>query len=104
MIGLHQGLILSPCLFTLVLDVLIKHIQDLVPQCMLFTNNIVLIEESREELNGKLELWRKALEAHGKTKYMEYMFSKRCTNSNLKVKIEDNTIQVAQFMYLESII
>ena len=34
------------------------------PWCMLFAHNIVLVGESREEINEKLELWRKALEAH----------------------------------------
>ena len=34
------------------------------PWCMLFAHNIVLVGESREEINKKLELWRKALEAH----------------------------------------
>jgi len=35
-IKLHQGSTLSPYLFTLVLDVLIEHIQKLSPRCMLF--------------------------------------------------------------------
>ena len=35
-IGLHQGSSLSPYLFTLVLDVLTEHIQELAPRCMLF--------------------------------------------------------------------
>ena len=34
-IGLHQGSTLSPYLFTLVLDVLTEHIQELTPRCML---------------------------------------------------------------------
>lgn len=43
-IGLYEGLTLSPYLFTLVLDVLIEHIQDPVPWYMLFVDNIVLVE------------------------------------------------------------
>jgi len=35
-IGLNQGSNLSPYLFTLVLDVLTEHIQELAPRCMLF--------------------------------------------------------------------
>jgi len=54
-IGLHQGLTLSPYLFTLVLDVLTKHIHELAPRCMLFADDVVLFGESREELNGRLE-------------------------------------------------
>nr|ABN08628.1 RNA-directed DNA polymerase (Reverse transcriptase) [Medicago truncatula] len=51
-IGLHQGSTLSPYLFTLVLDVLTEHIQELAPRCMLFADDVVLLGESREELNG----------------------------------------------------
>jgi len=54
-IGLHQGSTLSPYLFTLVLDVLTEHIQELAPRCMLFADDVVLLGESREELNGRLE-------------------------------------------------
>ena len=110
-IGLHQGSTLSPYLFTLVMDVLTEHIQEPVPQCMLFADDIVLAGESREEINGKLELWRQALETHGfrisrsKTEYMECKFSKRRTSSNVEVKVGDDTIpQVARFKYLGSII
>ena len=72
---------------------LTKHIQDPVPWCMLFVDDIVLIVESREELNGKLELWRQALEVYdlcisrSKMEYMECKFSKICIYSNLEVKI-----------------
>jgi len=57
-IGLHQGSSLSPYLFTLVLDVLTEHIQELAPRCMFFADDVVLLGESREELNGRLETWR----------------------------------------------
>ncbi|KAH1208130.1 Secretory carrier-associated membrane protein 3 [Glycine max] len=64
-IGLHQGSTLSPYLFTLILDVLTKQIQEIAPRCMLFADDIVLLGESREELNERLETWRRALETHG---------------------------------------
>ena len=32
---------------------------------MLFTNDVVLVDESREGVNRKLELWRQALESKG---------------------------------------
>jgi len=54
-IGLHQGSTLSPYLFTLVLDVLTEYIQELALRCMLFVDDVVLLGESREELNGRLE-------------------------------------------------
>jgi len=53
--GLHQGSTLSPYLFTFVLDVLTEHIQERAPRCMLFADERVLLGESKEELNGRLE-------------------------------------------------
>ena len=63
--GLHQGSALSPFLFTLVLDELTKGIQDGLPWCMLFTDNIFLIDVFREGVNDKLERWRHTLECRG---------------------------------------
>jgi len=110
-IGLHQGSTLSPYLFTLVLDVLTEHIQELAPRCMLFADDVVLLGESREELNGRLETWRQALEAYGfrlsrsKTEYMECNFSRRRSRSTLEVKVGDHIIpQVTRFKYLGSIV
>nr|XP_016481350.1 PREDICTED: uncharacterized protein LOC107802379 [Nicotiana tabacum] len=61
--GLHQGSVLSPFLFALTMDALTHHIQGEVPWCMLFANDIVLIDESRSSVNERLEVWRKALES-----------------------------------------
>ena len=54
-IGLRQGSTLSPYLYTLVIDVLTEHIQELAPRCMLFADDVVLLGESSEELNARLE-------------------------------------------------
>ncbi|MES6826658.1 reverse transcriptase domain-containing protein, partial [Cutibacterium acnes] len=64
-VGLHQGSTLSPYLFALVMDVLTRHIQEEVPWCMLFADDVVLIDETREGVNAKLELWRGVLELNG---------------------------------------
>jgi len=110
-IGLHQGSTLSPYLFTLVLDVLTEQIQELAPRCMLFADDVVLLGESREEVNGRLETWRQALEAYGfrlsrsKMGYMECNFSGRRSRSTLEVKVGDHIIpQVTQFKYLGSLV
>ncbi|KAH1224161.1 hypothetical protein GmHk_11G031444 [Glycine max] len=67
--------------------------------------------EAREELNERLETWRRALETHGfrlsrsKSEYMECKFNKRRRVSNSEVKIGDHIIpQVTRFKYLGSVI
>jgi Reverse transcriptase (RNA-dependent DNA polymerase) len=50
-IGLHQGSVLSPYIFALVMDEIIKDIQGDIPWCMLFADDVVLIDESRIEVN-----------------------------------------------------
>ncbi|KAL4198768.1 hypothetical protein AMTRI_Chr03g47660 [Amborella trichopoda] len=62
-IGLHQGSTLSLYLFVLVMDYLTRHLQDEGPWCMLFVDDIVLIDETQNDINTKLELWRDALES-----------------------------------------
>ena len=70
----------------------------MIPWCMVFVGDIVLVGELREEINVKLELWRQVLETHGfcicrsKIEYMECKFSKRRINSNLEMRIWDDSI------------
>jgi hypothetical protein len=61
-IGLHQGSTLSSYLFALVMDEVIRDIQGGIPWCILFTDDMVLVDESRTEVDQKLELWRRTLE------------------------------------------
>ena len=56
-IGLHQGSALSPYLFALVMDEVTRNIQGDIPWCMLFADDVVLVDESRAGVNRKLELW-----------------------------------------------
>lgn len=49
--GLHQGSACSPFLFALAMDALTHYIQEEVPWCMLFADDIVLIDERRGGVN-----------------------------------------------------
>ena len=42
-----------------------KSIWETVPWCILFADNIVLVAETKEKVNDKLEEWRVALECKG---------------------------------------
>jgi hypothetical protein len=55
-IGLHQGSALSPYLFALVVDEVTRGIQRDIPWCMLFADDVVLVDENQEGVNIKLEL------------------------------------------------
>ena len=46
---------MSPFLFAMVMDKLTRAIQDEIPWCMLFADNIVLVDETRAGINAKLE-------------------------------------------------
>ena len=58
---------MSPYLFALIMDELTKDTQDEVPWCMLFADDIVLIDETRAGVSAKLKLWRNTLESKGFT-------------------------------------
>jgi len=83
------GYALSPLLFVIVMDELT------IPWCMLFANDIVLVDETRAGVNAKLELWKQTLESRGfrlsraKTEYMGCKFSKQGIRDYSIVRLDD---------------
>ena len=79
-IELHQGSALSPSRFALVMDEVTRDIQGNIPWCMLFADDVVLVDESKAGVDRKLELWRHTLESKGsrlsrtKTEYEKYEY------------------------------
>ena len=75
-VGLHQGSALSPFLFALTMDRLTDEVRREALWTMLLADDIVICEETRKEVERKLESWRYALERRGmkvsrsKTKYL----------------------------------
>src|SRR5512141_2443813 len=63
------------------MDEVTRGIQGDIPWCMLFADDVVLVDDSRTGVNRKLELWRQTLESKGfrlsrtKTEYMMCGFS-----------------------------
>ena len=64
-VGLHQCSALSPLLFITVMDVISQEVGREPPHAMLFADDLVLCEKTREEAEEQLELWRKAIENKG---------------------------------------
>jgi uncharacterized protein YdeI (BOF family) len=63
------------------MDEVTRYIQGGIPWCMLFADDVVLVDETRVGVNGNLGLWKDALESKGfrisrtKTEYMMCDFS-----------------------------
>ncbi|KAM1790899.1 hypothetical protein ACFX12_034922 [Malus domestica] len=75
------------------------------------TDDIVLIDETQERVNAKLNLWREVLKSKGlrlsrsKTEYMECKFSANGGQNELGVRIGDQEIPKSDcFRYLGSIL
>ena len=104
-VGLQQGSALNPFLFAVILDRLTDEVRREPPWTMLFADDIVICEETREKVERRLESWRYALERTGmkvsrsKTKYL-------CINEgndDEAVKMEDAKVpRVKEFKYLGS--
>ena len=64
-VGLHQGLGLSPFLFAMIMERLTDEVRREPPWTMLFADDIVICEETREEVEQRLESCKYALERRG---------------------------------------
>ena len=102
-VGLHQGSALSPLLFIIIMDVLASELVSKPPESMLFADDIVLCETSREKVEQELERWRDQFERHGlrisrtKTEYMP------TPHKEENIKLGDGPIQTVKvFKYLGS--
>ncbi|XP_063385492.1 uncharacterized protein LOC134671562 [Cydia fagiglandana] len=107
-VGVQQGSALSPLIFITVMDYLTKNIQDAVPWCLLYADDIVLVAESPENLQETLNKWCHALESNGlkisraKSEFMKFMFRRTCVSS---LHIGDSPVaEVTKFKYLGSIL
>lgn len=76
-VGVHQGSVLSPLLFTIVLEALSRKCRTGLPFELLYADDLVLMADSEEQLMEKLGRWKENMEAKGlrvnvaKTKVMK---------------------------------
>ena len=64
-VGVHQGSVLSPILFAIVLKALSRGFSAGLPWEMLYADDLVIMADSLDELNEKLERWKAELSAKG---------------------------------------
>ncbi|EYC43100.1 hypothetical protein Y032_0503g2638 [Ancylostoma ceylanicum] len=60
-VGVHQGSALSPFLFIMTLDTVVKHLLEGPPSTLLYADDVALIADSRAELQLKIQKWQTAL-------------------------------------------
>ena len=61
----HQGSVLSPLLFILVLEALSREFRTGVPWELLYADDLIIIADSHEECVSRLKEWKAAMEAKG---------------------------------------
>jgi hypothetical protein len=93
-----------------VIDEVIRDIQGDISWCMFFADDVVLVDESRTEVDQKLELWRHSLEAkcfrlsRSKTEYMKCDFS-AITQEEGNVRLDGQVVPKKDtFRYLGSML
>ena len=88
-VGVHQGSALSPLLFIMVMDVLIEDVRDGSLMELLYADDLVLCEESLNDVMDKYKRWKDAVEGKGlrvnvdKTKGMQLSFGKKSSVSKV---------------------
>ena len=64
-VGVHQGSVLSPLLFIIVLDALSQEHRTGCPWELLYADDLVIISDNLEELLQKVQTWKDAMEDKG---------------------------------------
>ena len=64
-VGVHQGSVLSPLLFIIVMESVTHNVREGLPWEMLYTDDLVLVGKCEEELKEKLRKWNECLKDKG---------------------------------------
>ena len=104
-VGLHQGSALSLFRFAVIIDRLTDEVRREPSWTMLFADDIVICEETGEEVERRSEFWKYALERKG-MKVIRSKIKYLCINGgndDETVKMDDTNVpRVKEFKYLGS--
>ena len=64
-VGVHQGSVLSPLVFAIVVDVVTESVRNGLMSELLYADDLVLISETMEGLREKFWKWKEAFESKG---------------------------------------
>ena len=64
-VGVHQGSVLSPLLFIIVLEALSREFRTGCPWELLYADDLMIADENPVQLEAKLSEWKKNLDTHG---------------------------------------
>ena len=64
-VGVHQGSVLPPLIFAIVVDVVTEHARERLLNEILYADDLVLMSESMDDLRERFQKWRSALEGKG---------------------------------------
>jgi len=64
-VGVHQGSILSPLLFVIVMEAVTRETRRGLPWELLYADDLVLMADSMDELSSKIKKWKDYLEKKG---------------------------------------
>jgi Reverse transcriptase (RNA-dependent DNA polymerase) len=84
--GVHQGSVLSPLLFNIVLEALSRKFRQGLPWELLYADDLVLWAESEEELRAMIVKWKSGLESKGLQVNLEKTRVIRCRVDTRQVK------------------
>ena len=62
-VGVHQGSVLSPLLFVIVMEALSLEFREGLPMKLLYADDLILMAESREKLVERIIVWKDKLES-----------------------------------------
>ena len=64
-VGVHQGSVLSPLIFAIVVDAVSEHVREGLLNEISYADDLVLMSENLENLRERLQRWRDTLGSKG---------------------------------------